>query len=307
MSFRLFIYCCALCGAWAALAGWILGRMTRFDNPIAEASIKGLCLGLWVSLALSAVDALWVLGVRQPTEAAGRVLAAVGVGSIGGMFGGLVGQALFGWQPLPVFLILGWGITGLLIGASIGIYEVVERFLRGQDLGGVLRKFGKALLGGTVGGFLGGVLYLLLRSGFASLFHDKPLDYLWVPSAAGFVALGMCIGLMVGLAQVILKEAWIKVESGWRAGRELILSKAETSIGRGESSDIPLFGDAAVEKTHALIIRANHRFLLADAGTPGGTFLNGQRITQATPLQSGDLIQVGHGQIRFAERAQHSA
>ena len=30
---------------------------------------------------------------------------------------------------------------------------------------------------------------------------------------------------MIGLAQVILKEAWIKVDAGFRAGRELILHR----------------------------------------------------------------------------------
>ena len=60
----------------------------------------------------------------------------------------------------------------------------------------------------------------------------------------GFVALGMCIGLLIGLAQVILKEAWVRVEAGFRAGREMILSKPEVTIGRAESCDIGLFGDA---------------------------------------------------------------
>ena len=27
MSFRLFIYYCAICGGWAALVGWALGRI----------------------------------------------------------------------------------------------------------------------------------------------------------------------------------------------------------------------------------------------------------------------------------------
>ena len=71
----------------------------------------------------------------------------------------------------------------------------------------------------------------------------------------GFVALGMCIGLLVGLAQVILKEAWIKVEAGFRSGREMILAKDKTSIGRAEGVDIPLFGDAAVGRLHAHIVQ----------------------------------------------------
>ena len=76
---------------------------------------------------------------------------------------------------------------------------------------------------------------------------------MWTPSAAGFVALGLCIGLLIGAAQVILKEAWVKVEEGFRPGRELIVSKGEIVIGRAESCDVGLFGDNAVERTHARI------------------------------------------------------
>ena len=71
--------------------------------------------------------------------------------------------------------------------------------------------------------------------------------------AIGLVILGLCIGLLIGLAQVVLKEAWLKVESGFRAGREVMLSKDETTIGRAESCDIGLFGDNTIERLHARI------------------------------------------------------
>src|SRR5437016_1396908 len=125
MSFRLFIYYCALCGAWAALVGWALGRVLLGDqsavgdNPIYAAGIKGLSLGLFVSLVLSGVDAVWNMSLRRVAAVGARVLAAVLVGSLGGFAGGVLGQWLFGWQQLPAFLIIGWGVTGLLIGASI--------------------------------------------------------------------------------------------------------------------------------------------------------------------------------------------
>src|SRR5437762_11018728 len=90
MSFRLFIYYCALCGAWAALVGWALGRTlfrdqeTDGDNPIFAAGVKGLCLGLFVSLVLSGVDALWNMSLARVFAVGSRVLAAVLVGSVGG-------------------------------------------------------------------------------------------------------------------------------------------------------------------------------------------------------------------------------
>src|SRR5439155_11081872 len=120
MSFRLFIYYCALCGAWAALVGWALGRIlirdqaADGDNPIIAAGVKGMCLGLFVSLVLSGVDALWNMSLWRVFAVGVRVLAAVLVGSLGGMAGGLLGQALFGWKPEAGFLIFGLAVTGPL-------------------------------------------------------------------------------------------------------------------------------------------------------------------------------------------------
>ena len=118
----------------------------------------------------------------------------------------------------------------------------------------------------------------------------------------GFVALGMCIGLLVGLAQVILKEAWIKVEAGFRAGREMILAKEKTSVGRAEGVDIALFGDAGVEKLHANIVMEGGRYFLVDSTTPGGSFVNDQRVNGRMPLSSGDIIRMGRSILRFYER-----
>ena len=119
----------------------------------------------------------------------------------------------------------------------------------------------------------------------------------------GFVALGMCIGLLVGLAQVILKEAWIKVEAGFRAGREMILAKERTTIGRAEACDIGLFGDNQIEKLHAIILQAGNRYYVEDEHTPAGTYVNEVQVQGRVPLNSGDKIRVGGSVLCFRERA----
>jgi MFS family permease len=258
-------------------------------------------LGMMVALSLGLIDALWVLSWTQVHRIGARVLVAVLVGTVGGFLGGLLGQALFHVRHWPVFLIFGWTITGLLIGAAPGVFDVLARLMREEDLRGALRKIVNGVLGGTFGGLLGSVLFLALQFVGGLVFRDRAEEF-WSPSATGFVALGMCIGLLIGLAQVILKEAWVKVEAGFRPGRELILSKDETTIGRAESCDVGLFGDSTVERTHARILRKGRQYLLDDAGTPGGTYLNGARIAGPTPLQAGDLIQVGRCALRFGER-----
>ena len=47
MSFRLFIYYCALCGGGAAFVGWAVGRMPDLEhNRVLQMGVKGLFLGL---------------------------------------------------------------------------------------------------------------------------------------------------------------------------------------------------------------------------------------------------------------------
>ncbi len=302
MSFRLFVYYCALCGAFAAFLGWVAGVLPgKMTNNLVEAGVKGVLLGLTVALALSLVEACWNFSVSKLLLSGPRVLVAILISSIGGLIGGVLGQALYGAFDFIAFVIFGWTLTGLLIGVSLATFDLMTRLVSGADLSAALRKLLNGVLGGTAGGLLGSLLYLLIGGVWKLLFPGK-FDKLWSPSGIGFAALGACIGLMIGLAQVILKEAWLKVEAGFRPGREMIISRDALTIGRAESCDIGLFGDASVEKVHARILKQGDHYLLADNGTPGGTYLNDERIDGPTPLKAGDAIRVGKCVIRFQER-----
>ena len=63
-----------------------------------------------------------------------------------------------------------------------------------------------------------------------------------ISRATAFVILGMCIGILIGLVKVVLKEAWLTVLDGYRPGRQLILSEAETVLGRAEYAALPVHG-----------------------------------------------------------------
>ena len=63
MSFRLFVYWGALCGGWAAAAGWALGHALAHGDSLGATGIKGMFLGMTIALALGTVDALWVFSL----------------------------------------------------------------------------------------------------------------------------------------------------------------------------------------------------------------------------------------------------
>jgi hypothetical protein len=293
MSFKVFIYYCALCGGWAALAAWGLAFASGFmdsknDDVYTRSMLIAGTLGVLLAAVIGLLDALLnsVGAIRIV-----RVLVALSVGLVGGLLGGLIGETLHQGTQVPRFV--GWMLVGLSIGVSIGVFDLVRAVTTGQAARQATRKIVNGIIGGVLGGLIGGVLFELLIG-----VPNLPRSSL----AIGLVVLGLCIGLLIGLAQVILKEAWLRVESGFRAGRELMVSKNETTIGRAESCDLGLFGDPSIEKVHARVVLQGNRYLLADSGTPAGTFLNDQRIAQPTPLRSEDTIRMGNSVLRFGER-----
>ena len=295
MSFRLFIYYCAIGGGWAAFLAWgllaIIGVATAPDKSTGEVALIGAFLGGFVAAAIGLMDGILN---STGTERYLRMAISGGIGFVGGALGSLLGNALFkvGSEQL-IWLVVGWMVAGVLIGAASGLFDLLRAAMGGREVGQSVRKSLNGVYGGLLGGLLGGFPFgLVLASG------ALPLSGL----AIGLTVLGICIGLMVALAQVFLKEAWVLVESGRRAGRQLMLSKDETTIGRAEKCDLGLFGDNAIEKLHARILLKNNRYLLDDAETPGGTFLNDVRVSRPTPLKNGDAIRVGSSVLRFGER-----
>jgi hypothetical protein len=303
MSFRWFIYYSGMCGGCAAFLGWALGRMLRSEeNEVLGTAVEGLCLGIIVAMLLSLIDTLWN-GSRAILPLLLRLLVAALVAALGGFLGAMLGQLLYNALNSSIGVVIGWTLTGILVGASVGIFDLLDRLGRGQQISGARRKVINGIIGGSLGGMLGSVLFLF----FTSLGQVELKLMLWMPGAAGFIALGVLIGLMVGLAQVILKEAWVKVLEGFRAGREMILSRPEVTIGRAESCDIGLFGDPRVEKLHARILQEGNHYVLEDNSTPHGTYVNNQRVNGRMPLNNGDLIRIGRNILRFSERAKRPA
>ncbi|MBY0230097.1 MAG: FHA domain-containing protein [Gemmataceae bacterium] len=302
MSLRWFVYYCAVWAGFAAYLGWALGKMSPIEQPVFQAALRGLFLGLVVAVVLVLVDLTFNGAGADGSGAMLRPLVGGLVGGLGGFVGGMLGQLLYGGTQAEWVLVVGWALTGTLIGSAPGMHEWLARKAGNEDASGAARKVRNGMIGGGVGGVLGGFGFLALR-GLWGLALAERADEFWSPTAIGFVILGMCIGLLTGAAQVMLKEAWVRVEAGFRAGREMILTRAETTVGRAEGCDIALFGDAAVEKLHARIVLRGGRYWLEDNGTKEGTRLNGREVREPAALRDGDAIEAGRAKLRFNERA----
>jgi hypothetical protein len=320
MSFKTFIYYCALCGGWGAFLAWFGLDLAMGMNPETirqELYAKGQVftagravgltaaiaggLGLFVAAAIGLVDS--VLNA-QGMQRLLRVMLCGLIGLAGGALGGLIGGGLYGATGgMAVMMLIGWMCVGTMVGASIGVFDLLRGLSTG-DVAGAIKKTLNGIYGGLLGGFVGGLPFMLLMM-MRSDDPDHPGLAQRLPHgglATSLVLLGICIGLLVGLAQVILKQAWLRVEEGFRPGRELLMTKEETTIGRAEGSDLILLADNTIAKLHAKIRKKNNRYFLEHAAEEGETLLNDEPIYKATALRDGDLIRIGRSLIRFGER-----
>jgi hypothetical protein len=281
MSLARMVYLSALLAGWAAFCGWLACEFLFLRGEgaawkaVAAASLVGSAIGAGVSGAAGLSEG------RRVLLRAGHGLLG---GFAGGLAGGLAGQSLYG-IGLP--RALGWAIMGVGIGATDGLIQRSAIKLR------------NGLIGGAIGGLVGGLLFDLVSTlldtgtGMAS-------------RAAAFVAVGLSTGVLVGLAQLVLRGAWLTVVDGFRTGRQLILTRPVTTLGQSELAHLPFLGPFGkpLEAEHARIERrADGRFVLIDNDTATGTRVNNRPVAGAVVLRDGDIIKLGPNYIRFNEAA----
>jgi pSer/pThr/pTyr-binding forkhead associated (FHA) protein len=92
-------------------------------------------------------------------------------------------------------------------------------------------------------------------------------------------------------------QALLVVKGGPTAGSTVLLDKDITRLGRSPDSDVFL-NDITVSRRHAEVIREGSSFVIKDAGSLNGTYVNRERVDVAH-LASGDELQVGKFKIVF--------
>ena len=66
------------------------------------------------------------------------------------------------------------------------------------------------------------------------------------------------------------------------------------TVGRAVDNDV-VFDDPMLSRYHLQIVQDDEgRYLLVDLGSRNGTFKNGQRVKEETPLEDGDFVRAGN-------------
>jgi pSer/pThr/pTyr-binding forkhead associated (FHA) protein len=285
MSLQRLIFYSALVGGWAAFLGWLASEVAFLHRSREVTEVALVLTAALVGAAIGAgLNLLGGLASGRTRFLFLRILPGLLGGFLGGAVGGWLGNFLYSLYPSVWLRALGWMMMGLGIGSVEGLYDRSWKKIR------------NGLIGGALGGLLGGVLFdpilLLVKSPMSS-------------RAAAFVLLGLCIGLLVGLAQVVLREAWLTVVEGYRAGRQLILNQDVTAMGTSEKAQLPFiaFGAQGVDPIHVLVVRYDDgSFGARDNNSRTGIRINDESVRGEMRLQNGDEITLGRNIVRFNER-----
>ena len=321
MSLQAKTYLNLLAGGLAGLLAWALTDATGWFADVFQAHylvrsglfgdpkflLYGAIFGLLLGLLLGLIDSLSLGSARQ----AQRLLTLSALaGFIGGYVGLAIGQSVFGGlyslshanpndpnlsvgQFLVILLArsLGWALIGGVVGTAQGLARRSPVIARQGGFGGLL------------GGLLGGALFQITSNLFDSASFGRLI---------ALAATGALIGFFVGLVQNLFKQTWVRLVLGKNEGREYLIAKPITTVGRSELSDIGLYGDASIAPTHlvieALPTQGRHRLRFVGEGGPRGTawtppLVNGQPVAGEQWLADGDTIQIAKRTLLFHEKS----
>jgi pSer/pThr/pTyr-binding forkhead associated (FHA) protein len=89
----------------------------------------------------------------------------------------------------------------------------------------------------------------------------------------------------------------IVIARGAHKGSRFLITSEGVTIGRSGQNAIFL-DDITVSRTHATILKSGTNFVLKDAGSLNGTYINNASVTEHT-LVSGDEFQIGKFHLLF--------
>lgn len=191
----------------------------------------------------------------------------------------------FGFVLQIVGRTIAWAVAGMAMGLGQGIALRSKRLLLYGFLGGVL--------GGMIGGLLFDPIDMLI---FPSDVPDASLSRL-----IGFMVIGIAVGVMIGVVELLSRDAWFRMIEGAIAGKEFLLFKDRMTVGSSPSSDIYLFNDSDVAPVHAVIYSVGDEIEIENKDKINPTKVNTMQVERAR-LRHGDKITLGKTCFVFEKR-----
>jgi pSer/pThr/pTyr-binding forkhead associated (FHA) protein len=106
--------------------------------------------------------------------------------------------------------------------------------------------------------------------------------------------------VVVPVGELPTETGVLIVRAGAQAGARFVLNDEITRLGRHPDSEISL-DDITVSRRHATIERTTDGYVLTDAGSLNGSYVNQERVERLL-LRHGDELQIGKFRLVFFER-----
>jgi len=258
----------------ASLVGIMIGCVEGILARNYLRALRGGAIGLGMGLA----------GGFVSTFAAGIIYVILG--GISQEIAGGATSSLLGFALQMLRRSLAWLVAGMTMGLAPGI----------------VLKSKKLAFNGFIGGMIGGLI--------GGLFFD-PINYLTsggtflegveASRAIGFSIIGGTVGFMIGVVEMLTRDAWLLMTAGPLVGKQFIIYKNPTMLGSSPKCEIYLFKDASIEPNHAAIHTIRDGYEIEDRGSASGTWVNGREMKRQR-LRNNDEIKLGEAKFVYLER-----
>ena len=207
-------------GGWGAAGGAfgdVLTEILRLSDQGGAFFFSLLQVGCWFGVIGACISTALLIGDSHYLKNGWRIKQAVKKGALfgflGGVAGGVIAQATYQFiGPTEILRILCWGMAGGFLGFGIG-----------QQIPNLGRARG--FIGGAIGGLVGACLFILF-----TFLIDVAAGRL-----LGITAIGFFIGIMIVLAESVLRRAWIVVN--WSEHESIKLPLSGEPVLLGSSSE----------------------------------------------------------------------
>lgn len=258
-SFPSYFFFSALVGS---IVGVVLGAFFALTEGLCDSSLGKALDGAWkgalagviggVLSALAAQFFLFYIGERIFQASGGR------------LGGGLIVARSLGW---------------LVVGAAIGVGEGLRA--------GSGKKIVLGLIGGSLGGFSGGLVFTLLSMRFPDFFVGRLL---------ALMLLGGLIAILYSLLERRFATGSLKALNGPLKGKEFLVNQRKLTLGKDGHSDILLSGYRDVGERHALLRAKGGE--LAISKSEGKVLVNDKEVIEQK-LKLDDVIQLGSAKFLY--------
>jgi pSer/pThr/pTyr-binding forkhead associated (FHA) protein len=117
----------------------------------------------------------------------------------------------------------------------------------------------------------------------------------------GITIIGLSVGFMIGVVQLLARDSWLRMTEGPLAGKEFLLFKEKMNIGASPQCEIYLFNDPFVVDRHATI-RSSGGDAEIDSLSRDKPVVVNERTVRHAKLHAGDRITIGRTSFIYQQR-----